>query len=188
MRFVAMLLALASCKAVLHPGTSHVDGGDRPDSSDAGDVDATRPIDASRDGAPALTASELVARYDMNFCVAAFACESSFPGTTNQFAQYFGSSQSDCVARAAARDVPAVIDGDVAAGSIHFDPVAGAACVAGLGYQCGTFWNDGPTGDATCQAAITGTVANGGVCKVDWECTSWTSYCDDGTKTCTPSA
>ncbi len=188
MRLVVVILALAACNATLRAGKSQVDAGYRADSGDESDPDGGGgSADASFDGASALTASQMVVKYDANTCAAAFACKSNYPGTNSQFTQYFGNSQSDCVTQAAAYDVPATIDGDVTAGVIHFDPVQGAACVAGLGYQCGTFWNTGPTGDATCQAAIMGTIADGATCKVDWDCSSWTSYCDSGTKKCTAS-
>ncbi len=133
--------------------------------------------DAAPDALPQLTASQLVAQWDMFICDSAFACRMQFPGSTSEFASDFGASQADCYALAAQVDVPAVIDGDVASGEIVFDPAEGAVCLAGLGRDCATFWQQGPTGQAPCEMAIVGTVADGGACHDDWDC-AWTSGCN----------
>jgi hypothetical protein len=148
-------------------------------------IDARIAADAPHHDAPGLTAAEVIADYDMEECTGAFACESDFPGSTSEFTNYWGATVSDCDQNAAAYDAPSIIAADVASGEIHFDPVEGASCIAGLGYTCSTFWADGPTGQTPCEAAITGTVADGGACHIDWDCVTWTSYCDTTNHQCT---
>ena len=138
------------------------------------------------DAAPALLASQLVIGFDAVICTAAFACRANFPGSGNEFTYDYGSSVASCNQLAASYDMPAVVDADVAAGTIHFDPTLGATCLAGLGYDCSTFWQTGVTGQAACEAAITGTVADGAACNTEWQCASWTSDCPPQRGTCGP--
>lgn len=139
------------------------------------------------DAPPPLTASQLVVHYDDLYCDAAFACRSNFPSSATEFQTDFGTSAADCYQLAASADLPAVVDADAASSAIHFDPVEAATCLAGLGYDCSTFWQDGPTGQTPCEAAILGTIPDGGTCNTAWECSSWDSDCSSQTHTCGPS-
>jgi hypothetical protein len=178
-------ILLAGCSARLKTGASSAPDG-ALDTASPG-LDATRDAssatpDGTRDAspvdvAPALTGSQFVAGYDMVTCNAAFACAASFPGTAAQFAFDFGTSLSSCYALAQQDDSPSVIDADVASGEIHFDAAKAAACLAGVGYDCATFWPQGLTDQATCSTAMVGSVPDGGACHVDWDC-AWTSGCN----------
>jgi hypothetical protein len=148
-------------------------------------TDAAKADAARGDAVPALTAADVIAAYDMDECTGAFACESSYPYSQSDFTSYWGATISDCDMNAAAYDSPSVIVADVTSGEIHFNPVSGASCIAGLGYACSTFWTDGPTGQTPCEAAIAGTIADGGSCHIDWDCATWTSYCDTSNHQCT---
>jgi hypothetical protein len=157
------------------PGTSF----DAAASADA------RIVDAAHDDAPGLSAATVITDYDMAECAGAFACESSYPGSMNEFTSDWGATVGDCDTNAAEIDAPTVIAADVASGEIHFDPTAGASCIAALGHDCSTFWSDGPTGQTPCETAIVGTIADGSSCHIDWDCATWTSYCDQSNHLCT---
>lgn len=174
------LVLVAGCSAKLTVGAqpdAAVDATPGYPADAAIDAAVVIVADAAPDAPPMLTASQLVAQWDMFNCDSAFACRAQFPGTAGEFSTDFGASAADCYTLAAQVDVPAVIDGDVASGEIVFDPALGAACLAGLGRDCATFWQQGPTGQAPCEMAIVGTVADGGACHDDWDC-AWTSGCN----------
>jgi hypothetical protein len=124
----------------------------------------------------------------MKFCDEAFTCQSSFPATAGEtFAQDFGASASACYADDASYDMPAVVETEITAGKIHYDGVAAAACVAGMTFPaCAAFWTDGPTAPASCDTALVGTIADGGACIVDYDCSSVTSICVTTTHKCGP--
>jgi hypothetical protein len=175
---------LAGCSARLHtgaaPGADGAVDGAAPVPDAVADIGVLA-LDASSDSMSGdaiamLTGSQFVTAYDMVSCNAAFACKATYPGTATQFATYFGSSTADCYQLAQSYDLPVVIDADVASGEIHFDPIKGAACLAGLAYDCATYWQQGLTNQTTCSMAMVGTIADGGVCHVDWDC-AWTSGC-----------
>lgn len=135
-----------------------------------------------------ITATQFLSQIATKFCDQAFMCQATFPtdaGVT--FAEAFGASAQECVSDSAAYDMPTVVEQQITAGKIKFDGVAAAACVAGLMFPaCTTFWTDGPSAPAACATAMQGTVADGGACLVDYECTSETSYCE--AQKCTPDA
>lgn len=185
MRRALIATLLVGCSARLQTGAGPgADGAadatlQAPDAtSDAGPLALDAASDAKlADAVAMLTGSQFVTAYDMVACNAAFACAANFPGTAAQFTSYFGNSTSECYALAATYDVPSVIDADVASGEIHFDPAKAAACLAGLGYDCATYWQQGLTNQTTCSMAMIGTIADGGICHVDWDC-AWTSGCN----------
>jgi hypothetical protein len=124
----------------------------------------------------------------MKFCDEAFTCQASFPtdeGVT--FADAFGASASECYSDEAAYDMPAQVETEITAGKIHFDGMAAAACVAEIQFgDCTAFWTDGGTYPAACDTALVGTVADGGGCVVDYDCSNVESVCDPTAHTCGP--
>jgi len=180
-RWTLVLIPLASCSARLRTGAEL--GPDAvPDAPVRSDADGDASVAVSPDARPpdagsALTGSQFVGQYDVVYCNAAFACAASFPGSAFEFTVDFGTSTSQCVQLAQQYDVPATIDADIASGLIDFDPTLGTACLAGLGYDCATLWQQGLTNQATCAAAMIGKVPDGGACHVDWDC-AWTSGCN----------
>jgi hypothetical protein len=121
------------------------------------------------------------------YCDEAFMCKASFPADAGvTFDEAFGASAQACVADAANYDMPAQVEAQITAGTIRFNGADAAACVAGIAFgTCQAFWDQGPTFPAACDTALVGTVADGGACIVDYECSSFTSYCDETTKKCT---
>ena len=135
-----------------------------------------------------MTATQFLTQMEMKYCDEAFTCQASFPtdaGVT--FADAFGASASVCYSDGAAYDMPAQVESEIAAGKIHFDGAAAAACVAGLQFgACTDFWANGGTYPAACDTALVGTIADGGACVVDYDCSSGTSVCDPTAHTCGP--
>ena len=125
-------------------------------------------------GGGGMTATQYLTQMEQKFCDEAFTCQASFPtdqGVT--FADAFGASASECYADDAAYDMPDVVESEITAGKIHFDPSAAASCIAGLTFPaCTAFWTDGPTYPASCDTAMVGTVADGGACVVDYDCSN----------------
>jgi hypothetical protein len=141
-------------------------------------------------GGSSISATNFLAQMAQKFCDEAFMCKASFPtdaGTT--FDQAFGASAQACVADAAMYDMPAQVEAQIVAGKIKFNGADAAACVAGITFPaCADFWANGPMFPAACANAMLGTIADGGACVVDYECSSNTSYCDATTKKCTADA
>src|SRR5256885_16009651 len=83
--------------------------------------------------------------------------------------------------------MPAQVEAEITAGKIHFDGAAAAQCVAGITFgACSDFWTNGPNAPAACATAMVGTVADGGACVVDYDCSTATSICDATAHTCGP--
>ena len=135
-----------------------------------------------------ISATQFLAQIATKFCDQAFMCKANFPTDAGiTFAEAFGASSQECVSQAAAYDMPAKVEQQITAGKIKFDGAAAASCVAGLTFPaCTTFWDTGPNAPASCETAMVGTVADGGACVVDYECTGETSYCE--ASKCTPDA
>ena len=133
-----------------------------------------------------MTATQYLTQMEQKFCDEAFTCQASFPATTGEtFADDFGASASECYADDAAYDMPDVVETEITAGKIHFDASAAASCIAGLTFPaCTTFWTDGPTYPTACDTAMVGTVADGGACVVDYDCSNVQSVCDQTAHTC----
>jgi hypothetical protein len=121
------------------------------------------------------------------YCDEAFMCKASFPADAGvTFDEAFGASAQACVADSATYDMPAQVEAKITAGTIKFNGADAAACVNGLTFPaCDAFWQEGPMFPAACATAMVGTVADGGACVVDYECASFTSYCDETTQKCT---
>ena len=139
-------------------------------------------------GGSSMTATQFLTQMEMKYCDEAFTCQASFPtdaGVT--FADAFGASASVCYSDGAAYDMPASVETEITAGKIHYDAAAAASCVAGITYaSCSDFWTNGGNYPASCDTALVGTVANGGACVVDYDCSSADSVCDPTAHTCGP--
>jgi len=110
----------------------------------------------------------------------------SFPATAGTtFADAFGASVADC--ESGYFDV-ASITAEIAAGKIQFDATAASACVSGItaAASCTAYWAGGNTYPAACDTAMVGTVADGGACVVDFDCSAAGSICDATTLKCGP--
>ena len=100
--------------------------------------------------------------------------------------QAFGASESACVSDSAMYDMPAQVEAKIVAGTIHFNAADAATCLAGITFPaCAMYWANGPNAPAACATALVGTIADGGACVVDYECSNGMSYCDETTKKCT---
>ncbi len=162
---LAIVLALTACAG------SASSGGGRGSGSGSGS--------GGKGDGGGLTASQFLTRMGMSDCDQAFACKSTFPtdqGTT--FEQVFGASQSACYADASPADELSKVASEISAGKIHFDANAAATCVAGItAPDCATLWTNGPTYPSACGTALVGTVADGGACVVDYDCSNVASVC-----------
>jgi len=121
-------------------------------------------------------------------CDEAFACQASFPTANGTFADAFGASVDACYTDASSYYDAATVQTEIAAGKIHFDATAAATCIAGIAppATCATYWTDGLVFPDACATAISGTVADGAACVVDFDCATDTSVCDATTKKCGP--
>jgi hypothetical protein len=186
------LVLLSACAAELQPTGGNPTGGN-PSGGSNGNPDPGGGGNPNPGGGSngSMTATQYLTAMEMKYCDEAFSCQSSFPTTQGvTFAQAFGSSASQCYSDGAAYDMPAQVESEIAAGKIHFDGSAAAACVAGLMYgTCANFWaGTGGTVPTACDTAMVGTVADGGACVVDYDCSSAQSVCDPTAHTCGPQA
>ena len=178
MRILVVLVAvLSACSA----STS---GGGGPGSGSGGKGDGS----GSGNGSGGLTPADFLTKLGMVDCDQAFTCKSTFPtnmGVT--FEQAWGASQSACYADESPADYLAKVGSEIAAGKIHYDAGAAAACLAGItAPNCATLWTNGPSYPSTCGTALAGTVADGGACVVDYDCSNLMSICIDTTMKCGP--
>jgi hypothetical protein len=135
-----------------------------------------------------MTATQFLQQSDQKFCDEAFTCQASFPATaqTGTFADAFGASSAECQSDSAMYEMPAQVESEIAAGKIHYDATAAAACIAGMTFgTCADFWQNGPMEPAACDTAMVGTVADGGACVVDFDCSADASICTTA-HTCGP--
>jgi hypothetical protein len=123
----------------------------------------------------------------MKECDQAFACKATFPtdqGVT--FEQIFGATADACYMSAAEFYDAGSVEAAITGGTIAFDAAAASACLAGItAGDCATFWTAPPEFPAACNMVLQGKVADGGACKIDFECTNLQAICDDATKKCT---
>lgn len=132
-------------------------------------------------GGGSISATDYLSRMDQKYCDEAFTCQASFPAMTGEtFADDFGASAQDCYADAAAYEMASVVESEIAAGKIHFDGTAAAQCIAGITFgTCSAFWTNGGDYPAACDTAMVGTIADGGACVVDYDCSNPDSSCLD---------
>jgi len=185
------LVLLSACAANLQPtgGNPPTGGGSNSNPPPGGGGGGGNPPPGGGGGGGSMTATQYLTSMEMKYCDEAFSCQSSFPTTTGvTFADEFGASASECYSDGAAYDMPAQVEAEITAGKIHFDGAAAAACVAGLMFgTCTDFWaGTGGTYPAECDTAMVGTVADGGACVVDYDCSSAQSVCDPTAHTCGP--
>ncbi len=135
-----------------------------------------------------MTATQFLTQMEMKLCDEAFTCQASFPASQGvTFADEFGASASECYADGAAYDMPAQVESEITAGKIHYDAAAAASCVSGISFgACTDFWANGGTYPAACATALVGTIADGGACVVDYDCSGQDSVCDPTAHTCGP--
>ncbi|HEV7559537.1 MAG TPA: hypothetical protein VGO00_28870 [Kofleriaceae bacterium] len=156
-------------------GGTTTGGGDDDDGSGSGsDTGSNTPPPAP------ITVDMFLQQMSMSDCTEAFACMASFPTTGGDtFAQDFGASVSDCVTMENSYDPPATVASEIAAGKITFDGSAAAACVAGITYStCADYWSTGGDYPVACDTALVGTVADGGACVIDFDCSNFDSLCE----------
>ncbi len=180
------LVLLTACAAELQPTGGTTGGSNQGGTPNPGSGGNPNP-----GGGSSMTATQYLTAMEMKYCDEAFACQASFPTTQGvTFAQAFGSSASQCYSDGAAQDMPAQVEAEITAGKIHFDAAAAASCVAGIMFgTCTDFWaGTGGTIPSGCSTALVGTVADGGACVVDYDCSSAQSVCDPTAHTCGPQA
>ena len=190
---LASLCVVTACAAQLSPtggnsGGGNTGGGDTGGSNGGGGGGGGDGSGGGGGGGSGggMTATQYLTQLDQKFCDEAFTCQASFPATAGEtFADDFGASASECVADGVAYDMPDVVETEITAGKIHFDASAAASCIAGITYaSCTTFWADTDTYPASCDTALVGTVADGGTCVVDYDCSNLESVCDQTAHTC----
>ena len=179
--FISIVFFVAACA-----GTSTTGGGD--DTGGKGDNGGDNGSGSNTGGngscngsgtTGGITATQFLTQLDQKDCDEGFACQASFPTTAGQtFQDAFGTSVQDCYAESASYEMAATVESEITAGKIHFDPVAAAACVASITYgTCADYWANGPMEAAACDTAMVGTIADGGACLVNDDCSNVQSSC-----------
>lgn len=131
------------------------------------------------------TPSDVAALISGTECEQAHLCKASFPadfGAT--FAEVYGASVDACLPLNDAFWGVDGIDAAVDGGTVTFDQAAADECMTGSisAPTCSTFFEQGPGVPDACWGVFTGTVAVGGACQIDFECSNG-SYCGSGTCT-----
>ena len=185
-----LLCVLTACAAQLSPTGGNGGGGNGGGGHGGGGGGGGGSNTGGGGSTGGMTATQFLTQMEMKYCDEAFTCQASFP--TNQgvtFADAFGASASVCYSDGAAYDMPASVETEITAGKIHYDAAAAASCVSGITFgACTDFWANGGTYPAACNTALVGTVADGGACVVDYDCSSAQSVCDPTAHTCGPQA
>jgi hypothetical protein len=142
----------------------------------------------SGSGSMPYTATAFFNQIGKQYCDESFRCQATYPNGPAAFTQDFGTNVSECYADANQFYAPAAIEQSITAGRIVFNATAAKSCADGITYQqtCSTFWQNDPVLPASCGQAIVGTVANGGACTTDYDCSSLTAFCNATSKTCQP--
>jgi hypothetical protein len=138
-------------------------------------------------GSMALTATGFLTRIATQFCDESFRCKANYPDGPTVFAQNFGATTAECYAVAIAFYAPLAVEQSITAGRVIFNPGTAKACLDGIVYQqnCSIYWqSQQPTFPSSCNTALLGTVASGGTCTNDFDCSGATALCDDATKKC----
>ena len=184
-----LLCVLTACAAQLSPTGGNGGGGGGNQQGGGGGGEGGGGGGGSNTGS-SMTATQFLTQMEMKYCDEAFACQSSFPANQGgTFADAVGASASVCYSDGAAYDMPASVESEITAGKIHYDAAAAASCVSGITFgACSDFWANGGTYPASCDTALVGTVADGGACVVDYDCSSAQSVCDPTAHTCGPQA
>jgi hypothetical protein len=174
-RTTLFLTLLASTLAACMAGAAPED--DMPSGDDATGDDGTGDDGPSDGTGP----SGFITAFAQSECMEAHACRSSFPtdaGVT--FEEIFGTSEAQCESLALEYYQPDAVRDAVNAGTILFDRNAATACLADLNWgTCDQYWNGQSPLPAACGQALVGTIADGGACMIDLECSSDDSWCGD---------
>ena len=166
------------------PGGGSNPGGGSDPSGGSGSDPSGSGSDPSGGSGSITSATAFLAAMDQGDCQEAFKCMSSFvaEGSGDTFAGDFGTSESDCESLFAGDEMRPQVETEITAGKITFDASAASACVAGITYPaCATYWTDGATYPTACDTALVGTIADGGACVVDFDCSNIESICNAGT-------
>jgi len=125
-------------------------------------------------GSDDLTAGELSGTILSLYCDKAYGeCGDQQPAGYQDF---YGATAAECeTILAAFLGTEADVNASVAAGRIDFDAAQGAACIDDSTAQidaisCADFFAGNLTDDASCDAALQGTVAAGGTCYTSIDC------------------
>jgi hypothetical protein len=183
--FISILISVAACAGNPTSGGGDDTGGKGDNGGDTGSGTGSGNGSGTGSGTNTgggITATQYLTQMDQKDCDEAFACMASFPTDAGEtFAQAFGTSAQDCYAQAASYDMAATVESEITAGKIHFDPAGAAACVASIMYgTCADYWANGPMEASACDTAMVGTVADGGACVVDDDCSNVQSICTSG--------
>jgi hypothetical protein len=141
-------------------------------------------------GGGSSTATQFIMALDAKDCDEAFSCMSTFvPDTVGDtFADEWGDSPEACKSDPDDAADDAVVETEIKAGKIVFNPDLVQTCLAGISYaSCAVFWSPDSSYPDVCYQALYGLVADGGACVTDWDCegTDTTdSECTSGT--CAP--
>lgn len=187
LRTILLLSLLGACVGAPPDSTGGGGGGNGSGNGSGGGGGGGSGEGSGGGGGGGMTATQFLAQMNDKYCTQAFACQASFPtdaGVT--FTDAFGANVQACVAIGEQYDMPSAVEAAITAGTIHFNAADASACLGGITYPaCAQFWDNGPNAPAACNTALVGTVADGGACATDYECSSATSYCDETSKKCT---
>ena len=137
-------------------------------------------------GGETMAPSQYLSAVGMTECDEAFACKANFPTADGPFEEVFGPNAAACYQDAAGYYDPAKVQSSIMSGKLLFDGQAAAACIAGIGVPvCATYWTQGPAYPEACDEVMTGKVADGGACTIDFECANFEAFCDETTAKCT---
>jgi hypothetical protein len=136
------------------------------------------------------TVASVLDKMDRADCDSAFACKATFvAGNGPTHEQIFGANAAACYTKLATEYYNATdVQTKMAAGKIAFIAASGDTCISGItaapAPNCNTLWQTGPGFPNACYDAISGKVATGATCDIDWECAP-NAYCDGQTAVCT---
>lgn len=123
-------------------------------------------------------------------CSVAFECRDSFPPDQGfQFEDLFGNTEAECQTNIADVFDADALEASVDAGRVIFDGDDAATCLdAAADITCDQFWGIDDTfqDSPTCDTAFIGTVADGGTCTIDDDCSNSASSCDEELLVCGP--
>lgn len=120
-------------------------------------------------------------------CASAFECKADYPADAPiPHDQLFGANEAACKTSLGANLSGADVQVSVDAGRITYDAGDAQACIDFIdGLSCTDFWGslfkDTPPQPAVCDTAFVGTVADGGTCTTDLDCSASGSSCNSGT-------
>jgi hypothetical protein len=134
--------------------------------------------------APALTASQYLEGASKKECDEAFSCKDTYPldGLTT-FEQEYGATAQDCYTLQLNKYAPTIVEAEIAANKLSFNPVLAASCLSTPPADCATYWTMGPS---ACRDVFHGSVADGEACVIDLECVNQDSFCLQGVNICVP--